>query len=286
MEMKNWDTLEADVNLIMDKHFTSGRTGKINKVVLHHNAGRLSVEQCHATWQTREASAHYQVQYDGVIGQLVWDRDTAWHAGPANATSIGIEHADDLLDPDWTISADTLENGTHLVAALCRFYGLGRPAWQTNVFGHRDFMSTACPGAIYAAQRDAYLKRAGEWYDQMAGAAPGAAPSTPSSKPYQGMAVPEVIRQGSGQYFGLITGPQASHGGHQASDRPLVRTLQQRLIACGFVPGVADVDSGWADGLYGQATADAVAAFQRAHMPATQSYGRCSSDDWTTLFNL
>lgn len=224
--MKNWDTLEADVDIIMGIHFTPGRTATIDKVVLHHNAGRLTVQQCYDTWQTREASAHYQVQYDGVIGQLVHDRDTAWHAGPANPSSIGIEHADDKLDPDWTISADTLENGAHLVAALCKHYSLGRPTWQTNVFGHRDFMSTACPGAIYAAQRDAYMDRAGQWYDTMtaaSGAAPPASPASaaPSSaKPYQGMAVPDVIKAGSGQYFGLITGPAASHGGGERGGPP------------------------------------------------------------------
>lgn len=290
--MKNWDTLEADVDIIMGIHFTPGRTATIDKVVLHHNAGRLTVQQCYDTWQTREASAHYQVQYDGVIGQLVHDRDTAWHAGPANPSSIGIEHADDKLDPDWTISADTLENGAHLVAALCKHYSLGRPTWQTNVFGHRDFMSTACPGAIYAAQRDAYMDRAGQWYDTMtaaSGAAPPASPASaaPSSaKPYQGMAVPDVIKAGSGQYFGLITGPAASHGGGNAADRPLVKTLQQRLIACGFVPGITDINDGWADGKFGPATADAVTAFQRANMPGAASLGQCAADDWNTLFNL
>lgn len=286
--MKNWDTLEADVDLIMNKHFTTGRAKKIDKVVLHHNAGRLTVQDCWDTWQTREASAHYQVQYDGVIGQLVHDRDTAWHAGPANAASIGIEHADDLLDPDWTISADTLENGAHLVAAVCRFYGLGRPAWQTNVFGHRDFMSTACPGALYTGQRDEYLKRAGEWYDQMSAAAPAPAvqPAPATAKPFQGLPVPAVIAAGSGQYFGLMSGPAASHGGRNPDDRPVVRILQQRLIACGFVPGVTDINDGWADGLFGDATAAAVSAFQQAKMPGSDHPGQCAADDWTTLFNL
>lgn len=114
--MKNWNTLEADLNLLMNKHFTKGRQGRsINKIILHHNDGNLSIQGCWNVWQTRPASAHYQVETSGRIGQLVWDRDTAWHAGNwvANTTSIGIEHADASTHP-YRISDACLENGAHL----------------------------------------------------------------------------------------------------------------------------------------------------------------------------
>ena len=117
--MKSWVNVEADVNKIMQKHFTPGRTAKINKIVIHHNAGNLTTEDCYRAWQTREASAHYQVEITGRIGQLVWDENTAWHATGANANGIGIEHANNKMGPYWTISDATLENGAHLVAALC-----------------------------------------------------------------------------------------------------------------------------------------------------------------------
>ena len=171
--MKDWQTLEADVDLIMDRHYTPGRQGRsIDKIVLHHNAGNLTVEGCHSVWQTREASAHYQVEESGRIGQLVWDADTAWHAGTweANLTSIGIEHADCSTSP-WMIGEATLDNGAHLTATLCRYYGLGRPEYGRNVFFHCDFQATSCPASIAGTQRDAYLSRAGQWYDAMAGTA-------------------------------------------------------------------------------------------------------------------
>lgn len=134
--MKNWQTLDADVVRIVNKHYTAGRSGrKADKVVVHHNAGILTVDQIRDVWQIRAASAHYQVQADGLIGQLVWDNDTAWHAGDwdVNTTSIGIEPADDSTDP-WHIGQKTLEEGAHLVAAICRHYDLGRPQWGVNVF--------------------------------------------------------------------------------------------------------------------------------------------------------
>ena len=185
--MKNWNSLDADINLLLECHYTKGRQGRtIDKIVLHHNAGNMSVRGCVETWQTRQASAHYQVQSDGIIGQLVWDGDTAWHAGnwEANLTSIGIEHADASSNP-WRISQACLENGAHLVAALCVYYRLGRPVWGKNVYGHNHFSPTECPASIAGPQRVAYMARAQYWYDHMTGSAPAPAsakpaPSTPN----------------------------------------------------------------------------------------------------------
>lgn len=180
--MKSWDNLEADVNMILTRHYTPGRGGaKVNKVVVHYNAGNLTTEGCYSVWQSREASAHYQVEDDGRIGQLVWDSDTAWHAGDwnANVTSVGIEHAN---RPDGTITAECLDNGAHLVAACCRYFGLGRPQWLKNVFPHKYFKPTSCPGQIYGSQKDEYIARAQQWYDYMAGS--GSEPSgAPSAQP-------------------------------------------------------------------------------------------------------
>lgn len=182
--MKNWDKLEADENLILDKHYTPGRAGKIDKVVIHHNAGNLTIRGCYNVWQDRPASAHYQVQSDGKIGQLVYDSNTAWHAGnaDANATSIGIEHADCQSNP-WMISNECLENGAHLVAAICKYYGLGRPQWLKNVFPHSYFSSTECPASLNGSQNATYMQRAQAWYDAMTKGGEAPAPANPASKP-------------------------------------------------------------------------------------------------------
>ncbi|QXB17558.1 Cpl-7 lysozyme C-terminal domain-containing protein [Corynebacterium coyleae] len=177
--MKNWATLEADENRLMNKHYSAGRSGrKINKVIIHHNAGNLTIKSIWDVWQTRQASAHYQVDSNGRIGQLVWDRDTAWHAGnwDANTTSIGIEHADISSNP-WQISAKCLEEGAHLTAAVCKYYGLGRPQWGKNVFGHKHFSPTECPASLAGTQHAAYMARAQYWYDQMTGKALAPKPS-------------------------------------------------------------------------------------------------------------
>lgn len=180
----DWKNLVADKQMWLTAHFYEGRAATIDRVIVHHNAGRLTTEGCYSVWQAREASAHYQVEADGTIGQLVHDRDTAWHCPGQNARSIGVEHANSGFGP-WTVSAETLDAGAHLVAALCLYYGLGRPAWGVNVFCHRDFNATACPGELGpgGSQHDAYMARAQAWYDAMAGGSP--APSAPAQKPAQ-----------------------------------------------------------------------------------------------------
>lgn len=217
--MKDWEAVEADVDKILSVHYTKGRGGRsVDKIVVHYNAGNLTVEGCYSVWQTRAASAHYQVESSGRIGQLVWDRDTAWHAGDwnANQTSIGIEHAN---LSDGTITNECLDNGAHLVAALCKSYGLGRPEWLKNVFPHKYFSATSCPGQIYGSQKDAYIQRAQYWYDVMtAEKEPEPEPVTPLPEALKGYEdldpdawyIPAVEYAVSNGYMG---GYDASHFG-------------------------------------------------------------------------
>lgn len=177
--MKDWKNLEPDITKLLTRHYTAHAAGrKVNKIVVHYNAGDLTVEGCWSVWQTREASAHYQVESSGRIGQLVYDKDIAWHAGVwnVNQESIGIEHAN---KPNGTITDACLDNGAHLVAALCLHYNLGRPEWLKNVFPHKHFKATACPGQIYGSQKDVYIQRAQYWYDVMTGATQPETEKTP-----------------------------------------------------------------------------------------------------------
>lgn len=167
----DFENLNADVNMILNKHFTRGRGGYgIEFIVIHYNAGDLTVEGCYNVWQTRDASAHYQVESSGRIGQLVWDRDMAWHAsnGTANRKSIGIEHA----NRGNTMTDACIENGAHLCAAICKYYKLGRPEWLKNVFPHCYFAATSCPGPLKEGTNyhERYMARAQYWYDVMTGA--------------------------------------------------------------------------------------------------------------------
>lgn len=159
----DYDTLTADVNYILPYHYTAGRDGSIKFVVLHWNAGNLTVEQCYSVWYNNEASAHYQVESSGRIGQLVWDTDTAWATGNyyGNNNGISIEHAN--IGDEFT--DECITNGAKLTGAICKYYGLGEPEWGVNVFPHKHFSATACPGTLATTYKDRYMSIAKDFYN-------------------------------------------------------------------------------------------------------------------------
>ena len=250
----DWNSVTADDQAILDTDFTPGREGNsIEKIVVHHNAGRMTIQECHDLWERSGTSAHYQVQCDGRIGQLVWDTDTAWHAGDwnTNLTSIGIEHSDTSNGEPWSITEECLDAGAHLVAALCRFYGLGRPEWGRNLFGHSDFAATACPAslAVGGSQHDEYIARAQQWYDAMSGGmgAPAAPASQPAAQPSApGGSVDELAQRVIAGEFGTGDERRAAlgsrydevqnrvneilSGGSQASNAPDIDDLARRTL--------------------------------------------------------
>lgn len=177
--MKNyWDVLPDEFRL-MNKHFSRGRSGyKIDRIVLHHLAGIGTALDVWNWWQTRQASAHYVVEESGKVVQMVNDRDAAWANAnwEINMRSLTIEHANSGgAAADWPIPETTRIAGARLVAALCRFYGLGRPQWGKTVFGHYQYYSTSCPYHLrpewkYHSQ---YMAEAQRFYDELTNPKPG-----------------------------------------------------------------------------------------------------------------
>lgn len=96
--------------------------------------------------------------------------------------------------------------------------------------------------------------------------------------------MPKIKTRNQWNRFGLITGPVWLHGGYYANERPDVKAIQQELIRQGFVPGITNVNSSWADGRYESETVQAVKRFQAARMPGTTYPGEFWEDDWRNLF--
>lgn len=189
----DWMNVEPDVYRLLNKHYTPGRGGqRIKYIVRHHNAGILTIDGCWDVWQTRQASAHYQVENSGRIGQLVNDSDTAWHAADLlrNQQSIGIEHANSGgANQDWPISDTVIKQGARLAAALCRYYNLGRPEYGKNIKDHKETGQTSCPYHLAAGGKyhQAWMNEAQRFYDELThggGQKPAAAkPVKKASKP-------------------------------------------------------------------------------------------------------
>lgn len=197
----DWKNLQPDVYMRVAAGFTNGRPYGISGVTVHHMAGNLTLEQCKAALDSNGTGAHYGVA-GGRVAQFVDDYNRAWACGDGigtgggNDRTISIEHANDRADP-WTVSEDTLDTGAHLTAAICAYYKLGRPEWGKNVWPHRHWSATACPGELYGSQKDAYIARAQAWYDSMV----------------NGAAEPEKSSQGASQAHAGVSTKTENFGG-------------------------------------------------------------------------
>jgi hypothetical protein len=174
----------------------------------------------------------------------------------------------------------------YLLEALGTDHGMTSVIWQDH---NKWFQGAADEDIVLiGGNLGTHLQAAGQ--QPQSGGTPASTP-TGGATLWQDEPVPALIAHGTGQYFGLITGPSNSHGGADPAhggapgEHDLVRMLQQRLVVLGFVPGVSDPNSSWCDGFFQQPTANAVATFQHQHMPGTQFYGQVWWDDWTELFS-
>lgn len=153
-------------------NYTVGRDGKsINKIVIHH-AATTSFDGIGATFRnpSRNASAHYGVGSQGNVDQYVQESNTAWHAGnwDVNCSSIGIENVNKTGAPNWEIADQTFETLVELVGDIARRNNLLPLVVGKNLFGHKDFSATACPGQLYG--------RLQEIADRVNGGTPAPAP--------------------------------------------------------------------------------------------------------------
>lgn len=120
-------------------HTTANRPSSdpVNKVIVHVAQGNFSGT---INWfkDTRSrASAHYTVGSKGEVGQSVYEKDIAWHAGSweYNRTGIGIEHEGYVNDPAWFTPA-MYDASARLCAAICKKYRI--PADRSRIIGHNE----------------------------------------------------------------------------------------------------------------------------------------------------
>lgn len=272
--------MQPDEYKLLGKNFAPGRPYGIKSVTWHHMAGDLDADGCNRVWSKSGAAAHYSCDRNGWIVQHVHDMDRAYACGDGvnkgsagNDKSVSIEVANDATGP-WTVHEKALEACAHLTAALCRCYGLGRPEWMVNVFPHRHYSATACPGELAGSQNAHAMERAHHWYDEMTGAAPAPAPQPPAQQPqapqppaqqgldvdgYWGEATTERAQEIAGlvadgevwhQYIGNKSRLEGCTDGWKydgtLSGSPLIRWMQQNVL------GIA------ADGLAGKDFANAM----------------------------
>jgi N-acetylmuramoyl-L-alanine amidase len=139
-------------------NYQRGRQGEIKGVVLHGTAGPNAVG--HFKNPKSQVSAHYVIEQDGSVIQMVSEDDTAWHAGGVSADSefangpnpnswlIGIEFSRDTENAN-DMPEVQIEAGLKLVKDMKRRYGNG-----FGIYTHDQFDTTrVCPGPKFPVDR-------------------------------------------------------------------------------------------------------------------------------------
>ncbi len=151
----------------MDAIGNVNHTQHIKKnVTFHHNAGRLSIQGILEVWRTRPASAHFQVDAYGALGQYVRIPEYAWAQGVtvANEESISIEMCNSTLDPTWEVAPVTWKSGARLCGWLhAKVIGV-RPT-RTTVKKHKDWKATVCSGPYIDTVFDTMIAESQAAYD-------------------------------------------------------------------------------------------------------------------------
>lgn len=141
-------------------------TASVDAIVVHHWGvdGQKFNNVISALSGTREASAHYVLE-DGKVACIIAPGLRAWHCAyntyqkvmagitDVNSHTVGIECRPECTDGD-------VETLCQLIAELWCDYG------KVPVYGHQDFMATACPGRYYS-KLSAITARAEEIYNEI-----------------------------------------------------------------------------------------------------------------------
>jgi hypothetical protein len=151
---------------------------KKTSVTIHHNGGNLTLPGILQVWKVRPASAHFQVDVKGNVGQYVEVDEYAWAVGNVfgNESSISIETADESLNP-YAPSAATFAEAGRLAGWLFAHVIGERPS-SANMFPHNHWSSTDCPGPYILGHFSELIGVAQNWYDHFK-SSPSPTPTPP-----------------------------------------------------------------------------------------------------------
>lgn len=121
----------------------------IDQVVIHITGGTRvgsAINTFAARTNPDKTSAHYVVDRDGTVYQMVKEKDRAHHASSANGRSIGIEHAaSNRSAPE----EEQYWASAFLVRYLTHKYSI--PIDRAHILGHQEAATTGhnCPGPLW-----------------------------------------------------------------------------------------------------------------------------------------
>lgn len=182
-------------------NYTAGRQGnKINHITVHHMAGVLTAAQCGAIFAAkgRGGSAHYGIGSDGKIALYVDEKNIAWSDAnwKSNCTTVSIETSNSKTGGNWPVSDKSFKLLVKLVADIAKRNKLGKLVVGKNLFGHRDFASTVCPGPYLYGKLKELATKANEINY----------PPAPTTPTWKDMSAKTLAAKGKINLYDLLTG--------------------------------------------------------------------------------
>lgn len=167
----------------------------------------------------------------------------------------------------------------------------GRAADYRRVVGHKEWATPKGRKVDPSLNMDTRRQQVADFIAAKTNQLPPLPVPTPAPAPIIVPGIPPVPGAPrwdlpAGHYFGHKAGPAKSHGGFYASERDNVQWIQRKFIALGCVPGQRDWRSGWADGLWEDATTAACRIFFSRFRAQQPIHTQIWSDDYAALARL
>ena len=140
----------------------SSRNGvSIRRVILHYTtAGTVDGTIEWFKNPASQVSAHYIIDRNGFIYQMVRDSDKAWHAKGDNIDSIGIEH---VARKGENLAPDQDRSSIALIKWILSEYKIPKSQITGHRFTPSNINSTDCPDALFGARTEVALR---SWVDR------------------------------------------------------------------------------------------------------------------------
>ena len=138
----------------------SSRQGnKIDRIVIHHCAGVLSLETLGNVLLSRKGSCTYGIGSDGRIGQYVDESMRPWTTSSweIDKRAITIEVSNSENGGSWPVSDYVMRRLIELVTDICKRNGIKKLYFDgtkagSNLHMHKWYAATACPGPYLGAK--------------------------------------------------------------------------------------------------------------------------------------
>lgn len=228
----------------------SDRGGNPPGIVLHHAAANGSVQDVH-NWHLGNGWAgigyHFYVRKDGSVYRGRPENWIGAHTSGHNS-KIGI-----CAEGNFEVEQMGAAQKTAIIELLEYLYG---KYGKLKVYGHRDLDATACPGKNYP------------FNDIVNGKKEGEVDPKPEVKPADD---PNAV---------TITLTTLGKGDEGLQ----VQSLQSLLVGFGYDLGNYGSRGNGVDGIFGEATDEAVRAFQKLHNLTVD--GLVGKDTWSHLLGI